>query len=136
MGLILLVLAVLVFSMGKIASAEGSYAPKPPQSDSFGKRERADVLEYVYREGNEPKDQGFQEVIPVSRNMPLSAESILCLSGIVVNERFLKEKGMQSVTIDQRSLISQFLSSIVEFLKFHWDFTDISRLHTQIVQRK
>jgi hypothetical protein len=93
---------------------------------------------YVYREGNGPQDEDFLPFLQIepTGNIPLSIESVLGSSQVIVNERFLREKGMQSTPLGQGGFVSHGVSSAAEFRKSHTSFIDLSRLHTQIVQRK
>jgi hypothetical protein len=108
---------------------------KEGESTSTGEmREMGDgprAPEYTYR-----KDKDFQRVAPLGGDIPPFAEIILCPSIVGANERFLRGKGMVSVTFNQGGRASHAVSSVAEFLKFHTDSIGTSRLHAQIVQRK
>ncbi|MDR1379380.1 MAG: hypothetical protein LBJ36_10075 [Synergistaceae bacterium] len=125
---------VLMFRGRETVSAGGSGILQPPMNYVLGGR-NFDVPDFVYREGNGLEGQDVHEVTSVPRSVSFD-ESILCSSDVIVNERFLRGKGMQSVTLNQGSPIFHCFSSNAEFLKFHANLTNISRLHTQIVQRK
>jgi hypothetical protein len=128
-GLILLVLAALVFNEGERISARGRFMSQTP-IDSPG------TPEYVYRENSELKDKNFQRVMPVKGNIPPFAESILCPSIAGMSERFLRGKSIESVLLTQGGRASQAVSSVVELSKFYTNPIGISRLQAQIVQRK
>jgi hypothetical protein len=113
--------------------AEGAYLilenlPRGPQYVS--------APDYAHQKDHVKKRGDFQEIFFDVERTPAFAERVLSLSRVVVNERFLREKGMTSVTLNQGIFASRSAPVAAEFLNFHTSLTDTSRLHTQIVQRK
>jgi hypothetical protein len=144
-GLIVLLLAVLVCGASErtpgveyasasidIPDAEYFYANVPLRDSSSRGERYVNINDYEYGEGC----GDFQRVLFEVEKTPAFAERVLCLSRVIVNTRFLKEKGMELVTFSEGAFASRPFSVIADFFNSHTNLTNLSRLHTQIVQRK
>ncbi|MDR3265619.1 MAG: hypothetical protein LBT15_06385 [Synergistaceae bacterium] len=144
-GLIVLLLAVLVCGASGTTRGVG-YALASvdiPDAECFhvnislrdsSPRGEKYVSIHDYEYGKDRED--FPRVLFEMEKTPAFAERVLCLSRVIVNERFLKEKGMEFVTFNQGGFASRSFPVVADFFSSHTNLTDLSRLHTQIVQRK